>query len=277
MRGDAMKQFELRLILLTFCLSVFLYPGAYVQARRFVRDTAAAVRLAAYDGDEAPAQPPDGTRTPVVFLFDDGWESAYTVAYPIFRRYQAKGSVAVIPSLAGEDGYLSYPQIGALYRDGWDILNHSYSHAEASDDAALLADFQRAGSWLDRRYLTKCENMAVVPYGTCSPYLIRLLLDAGFDSVRTSDSTIVLASDRPSYLPAASLTLLQDEEVDNVKAFLEEARAGGTPALLLLQKVGQVTDPFRMTYAPNRLEAILAYLRDHADRFQVVPYSALFA
>ena len=64
----------------------------------------------------------------ITFTFDDGYLSTYQYAYPILKKYGYVGTAFIIPSLVGKEGYMNWAQITELYRNGWEIGSHSYTH-----------------------------------------------------------------------------------------------------------------------------------------------------
>jgi peptidoglycan/xylan/chitin deacetylase (PgdA/CDA1 family) len=90
--------------------------------------------------------------------FDDGYDDAYTAAFQLLKGGKVKGNGKTYPGLfytdgcgnkiafkagiawnsvnsQGKDlgnnvpGFITWNQLRELYENGWDILNHSYSHA----------------------------------------------------------------------------------------------------------------------------------------------------
>ena len=73
---------------------------------------------------------PVGFKPEMVITFDDGYESVYTIAYPIMKQYGIVGTCYVVTSWIGTPGYLTLPELTELHNAGWTIANHSYSHQE---------------------------------------------------------------------------------------------------------------------------------------------------
>jgi len=208
-------------------------------------------------------------------MFDEGWVLVYSNAYPSFKKYNYKGSIPIIPTLVREKEYLSYEQIGKLYMDGWDILNHSYSHKEDIDSIELFNEFEKSKNWMAKRYLTKCKEMAVIPYGYCDPYLIKLMLDSKYDNVRTSDNSIILDSENTVYYPITTISLKTDMEIKE-ELYLSDAYKQKKSIAFIIHKLDKASDQYQTTYDPNRLEEILEFIHKNEDKFQVLPYSDMF-
>lgn len=274
------KRFDIITILAAFSLSMLMYPRPILYLSQLIEDIRVAIELSNYTSNMETAELPDENRIQVVFMFDGGWQSIYTSAYPIFKKYGYKGSIAIIPSLVNEEGRMSYSQIGELYMDGWSVLNHSYSYRTSADCYKLFEEFQRTKDWMDKRFLTKGKKMAIIPYDCNNPYLIKLLIDSGYDNVRTQDNVIVLDvknAKNTVYYPITIIGLLQDSEVSEVKSHLLEAWNEKRSIAFVLNKIGQTADRYKMTYAPERLEEILQFIHENEDRFQLLAYSDLFS
>src|SRR5262245_55851084 len=77
----------------------------------------------------------------VVLTFDDGYESVYTLAWPVLRRLGLKATVFVAPRpddytrnlVRGVDGFLSEDQMRELDRGGVRIESHTLTHCVLSD------------------------------------------------------------------------------------------------------------------------------------------------
>lgn len=219
----------------------------------------------------------DRDKTKIVFMFDDGWRSVHSEAYSLMKEYGYKGSVSIIPSLIVEDEYMSYKELAELYLEGWDLLNHSYSHrADAYNNTdELLSDFDKSRRWMDNRYFGKCSDMVVMPHGEINPYLIRQLKNAGYRSVRTSDNIIVLDSFNYYYYPITSINPVTNISANEVTAQLKQGINELKTFVLIFHKIGYEDDEFGMTYNKDMLKQIIMFIDRHSDKFQVLTYSQL--
>jgi len=273
-----LKRAGIFVFLLTTVIALLFYPDTYRTAQRVLQNTHAAIRLNNYLGEEEPLAPVDEDKTQIAFMFDDGWASVYSNAYPLFQKYGTKGSVAIIPSLTAESEYIDYSHLSELYRQGWDILNHSYSHKEDMHDQPeqLLIEFNRAREWMERNYLVKCADMAVIPYGECNPYLIKLLAENDYRNIRTSSNIITIRNKKTTYYPIRAISPSDKSSLDLIYEELLVAYDDKTDVLIILHKIEPVADEFLMIFFPESLDLLLQYIDNNKDKFQVVPYSSLF-
>ena len=274
-----MKKLYSAFVIVAICLSVLMYPGTYARLYHGLIDIIALLRLSNFSSRDLPFTAVDKTKTPVVFMFDDGWNSVYSDAYPLMKRYGYRGSIAVIPGMVREREYMSYSQLAELYMDGWDVLNHSYSHLEdmyfRCDE--MLSEYMRAREWLNRHFFTRGMNMIVMPMGECNPYLIPLLIKKGFKSIRTSDNVLLLRRNEATYFPVKTIHLLTDVSTETALAELMACWSSGNSAAVLfnLHKIDEIDDPAQISFSPQKLAALIEFIHANEDKFQVVTYSCL--
>lgn len=220
----------------------------------------------------------DPQKTKIVFIFDGGWASVYSEAYEVMKKYNYKGNVSVIPSRINEEEFMSYRQLSDLYLQGWDLLNHSYSHKKNSYDYTdeLLSDLNKARKWMKNRYIGRLSDMLVMPYGEINPYLIAQLKAAGYRNVRTSDNIIILNEDKIDYYPVMTINLLTNVTVEEVEDQLTHITGEPQAVIIILNKIEDKNDGFDMVYSKNKFEEILMFINQHNDKFQVINYSQLF-
>ncbi|WP_104991274.1 polysaccharide deacetylase family protein [Deinococcus sp. NW-56] len=65
--------------------------------------------------------------------FDDGFESVYTLAFPVLRDLGVAGTVYPIWERVGQPGYLTAAQLEELRGAGWEVGSHTRTHAALVD------------------------------------------------------------------------------------------------------------------------------------------------
>jgi len=268
---------NLKIVVLSILVTILLYPKVFENLTEAGKNIFIIRKLSTAALPEVSTKAGSG-KTPVVFVFDDGWESVYTEAYDVMNAYGYRGSISIIPSLTGKKGYMSYRQLSELYLQGWDLLNHSYSHIEMMYDSpdALLLDFTRSRQWMENRYLGKYSDMLIMPYGDINPHLIGQFKDAGYRNVRTSDNIILLDGYKTEYYPVSVINLLTDITVEEVAGLLEQRPEGNKPVIFILHKIGDRDEGLGMTYSRDRFEQIIQLINKLCGQFEVITYSALF-
>ncbi len=77
---------------------------------------------------EGRAELPD---KPVALTIDDGYRSAYTVAWPLLRKYDAPATLFIYSGFVGAGEALSWPQLAELQASRLvDVQAHSKTHAD---------------------------------------------------------------------------------------------------------------------------------------------------
>lgn len=64
----------------------------------------------------------------VTVTFDDGWESAYSVAGPIMSQYNIASTQYILPSQFTSPNYMSVAQAKSMKEAGHEITSHTYTH-----------------------------------------------------------------------------------------------------------------------------------------------------
>lgn len=62
------------------------------------------------------------------FTFDDGWESDYRVAFPYLAEKSLEGTFFITTDWVGKEGFLNWPQIQEMAKNGMEIGSHTKSH-----------------------------------------------------------------------------------------------------------------------------------------------------
>ncbi|WBW49909.1 polysaccharide deacetylase family protein [Peptoniphilus equinus] len=98
---------------------------------------------------------------PVFITFDDGYKDNFTTAYPILKKYGARGSIFIVGSLLGTDGFLDPQDIITMSEDGMAFGSHTYSL-----DGTFLSGKDKGKTFLstklpgetDAAFYTKVKN-----------------------------------------------------------------------------------------------------------------------
>ena len=67
---------------------------------------------------------------PVVLTFDDGYENAFSEAFPLLQQYGFIGTFALPTGLIGGQGYLTWGQAKAMSEAGMEFVSHSVNHID---------------------------------------------------------------------------------------------------------------------------------------------------
>ncbi len=85
---------------------------------------------------------------PVVITFDDGYDDAYSVAFPLLAARGMSGMFHLITGFVGQPGYLTWAQITTMSQAGMEFGNHTVSHPDLRrrSHAFLIAQIDGAAS-----------------------------------------------------------------------------------------------------------------------------------
>ena len=113
---------------------------------------------------EAPVERPEFA---ITITFDDGWESVFTLAYPILQSRNLPANVGLITGTfrGNFEGYLKKYQIALLSDAGWTMLSHSVTHPDLTtlDQEALLQELRESREHIKQRGWTFAD-VFLIPY-----------------------------------------------------------------------------------------------------------------
>lgn len=70
-------------------------------------------------------------KKPLILTFDDGYEDAYTHAYPLLQKHHFNGSLFIFTQGIGASDYLTWKQVEEMQQSGvFEIGSHTLSHAD---------------------------------------------------------------------------------------------------------------------------------------------------
>lgn len=214
----------------------------------------------------APAPVPDRL---VVLTFDDAVKSHYTTVAPLLERYGFGATFFVTefvqPPFADTTLYMTWQQIAALHRRGFEIGNHTGKHTHVSrmDRARFvgeLAYIEERGRALG---IPRPVSFAYPAYVTTDS-AVRVLRDQRYRFARIGGNRAYdPLRDDPLLIPSFSTG------ADNREAILRafgEARDGKI-VVLTVHGVPDAAHPW-VTTPPALFEEYLRFLRD--NRYRVV-------
>ena len=80
---------------------------------------------------------------PILITFDDGYQDAYTEAYPILKKYDFTATVFLITDYVGNSNrYLTWEQVKEMHDGGITFGSHTLSHVSLSKISNEEAEFQ---------------------------------------------------------------------------------------------------------------------------------------
>jgi peptidoglycan/xylan/chitin deacetylase (PgdA/CDA1 family) len=137
---------------------------------------------------------------PVIITADDGYQSMYTTAFPILKKYKFKMTVFLITSYIGDNektrrlndfdsgvenipqrAMLTWPEIGQMNKYGCEFQSHSWGHTIMSNISIDNAKFELIQSKHDIEIHTGKPVIFIAwPHGATSDQVISLLPQVGY-------------------------------------------------------------------------------------------------
>jgi len=106
-----------------------------------------------------------------VICFDDAKAGVYTYAYPLIKAKGWRACVGVISDKVGDAGYMTLAQIQELHTAGWDICNHSNTHAVMNGltMAQVVSEIQTCQNYLWANGLYRGSRVLMWPGNEAIP------------------------------------------------------------------------------------------------------------
>ena len=108
---------------------------------------------------------------PIVITFDDGNDSVYQYAYPIMQQYGFVGVNYLVANRLQAEGFMGISELTELYKAGWEVGSHSYTHIDLHMDRTAAFDeiyYSRIDLAAD---LSQPVNTFAYPFGSFDDYL----------------------------------------------------------------------------------------------------------
>ncbi|MEM4270701.1 MAG: polysaccharide deacetylase family protein [Candidatus Pacearchaeota archaeon] len=118
----------------------------------------------------------------VLVTLDDGYENAYTYAFPIAQKYQIKLNLMIPTGLVGNQDFLSWDQIKEMKDSGLVYFTaHTWSHSALglSFVEKIQYEVKTSKSQLEQ-YTGQSVNIFTYPYGSFNDTVINILKENGF-------------------------------------------------------------------------------------------------
>jgi peptidoglycan/xylan/chitin deacetylase (PgdA/CDA1 family) len=99
---------------------------------------------------------------PIVLTFDDGYDDAYTNAFPLLRERGLVGTFFVTVNLVGNPGYMNWDHVRTLADSGMDVQSHAMDHISMAKltGGALFAQLAESRRILSERTGTDVRFLA---------------------------------------------------------------------------------------------------------------------
>lgn len=231
------------------------------------------MQVAVYNTIKLTANAQTEDEKSIVITFDDGYACIYKYAKPILDEYHYTASIAAIGNRVGRHQYIDYKQLSELYRDGYEILNHSYSHIQNVE----LENDQLTHEYVLNRLLLKLygfkngNNILIAPGGGYFDNHISVAKENDFDAVRSLNDFYITAENRN--MEVSIINISYDTTMDDFIYLIDEAHENNMDIILVFHKVLDNPPPHEMFISTEQFEEIIAYLSD--NNYSVISYKEL--
>jgi peptidoglycan/xylan/chitin deacetylase (PgdA/CDA1 family) len=212
-------------------------------------------------------------------IFDDGTEDTYTIVFPIMRSMGLRGTAAIISSLVGTPGYMTWDQIRELRDAGWAIINHTHTHQLAATMAGYTVAQCRAeiAQCRDAIITNGCavngsEHYFVAPFGgflrqDAVNYRTALTLEGIYASFGTTnqctgghllDKQFIARMEMNTYNDVTGYPI-----TEMVRQYESSVRNGMSPMLMLHRALNSISEP---DGTPNNVQMLASEMRTLFER-----------
>ena len=204
----------------------------------------------------------------VVLTFDDAVRSQYTFVAPLLKEYGfgATFYVCEFPVSAKEkEQYLNWEQIAALHKMGFEVANHTRTHAHIGKipDEKLVEELDYIDAKCKACGIPQTTTFAYPGYGMNAKALPRFQ-ERGFLFARAGGNRCYdPAADHPYLLPSFDIAGTNEQKVIS---YLQQA-APGKIAVLTIHGVPDLIHPWVNT-PPELFKAYMKFLKD--NRYTVI-------
>lgn len=199
----------------------------------------------------------------VVLTFDDAPASQYSVVAPLLKKYGFGGTFFVCefqPNYADSTLYMNWRHIQELDRMGFEVANHTHTHANVSklSQAKFNQQLEYIEQKCDSLGIPKPTNFAYPGYGL-NPQALKFLEAKNYVFARAGGSRAYdPLSDHPYLIPSWATDETNKTEI--LKAF-EQAKDGKI-VVLTIHGVPDIEHPWVNT-PPELFKEYLEYLKEN--------------
>lgn len=126
---------------------------------------------------------------PIIVSFDDGYQDAYTDAYPVLKKYKLMGVFYIIISKVGTSGYLDWDMIKEMQKNGMKFGSHTVGHPDLRNlsDEALTNEIKNSKETLEQELQTNITDFCY-PSGKYDDATISKLKEIGYKTAVTVEN-----------------------------------------------------------------------------------------
>lgn len=128
---------------------------------------------------------------PIILTFDDGYQDAYGVAFPILKKYQMVGMFYLIVNKIGTPGYLTWDEIMQMQTEGMSFGSHTLSHPDLRNlsKISLHKELEESKKILEQKLGKEITDFCY-PSGKYNTVVLKELKNDNYQTAVTTHSGI---------------------------------------------------------------------------------------
>lgn len=130
----------------------------------------------------------DNEQQSVIITFDDGWYNNYSQAFPVLKELGLKATIFVVTDFIGQKGYMDWPQLEEMQKNGISIQSHTASHGALTEksEAQIGKELRLSKNKIEDR-LGKTVQFMSAPHGMVDKRVVDAAIAAGYRAICTSE------------------------------------------------------------------------------------------
>ncbi len=154
---------------------------------------------------------------PIILTFDDGYQDAYTQAFPVLKKYGFLATFYIVTDDIDRNGYLSKNEISEMRSAGMNFGSHSLSHPDLTAASQRRAEREIYNS---KKILEQVIGTTVTdfcyPGGAHNWNVENIVANSGYTTATTTDNDVVFGKIDP--LRLNRLNIGNETNFDDVPA-----------------------------------------------------------
>jgi peptidoglycan/xylan/chitin deacetylase (PgdA/CDA1 family) len=121
------------------------------------------------------------TKKTMMIMFDDCNREVYDLCFPLMHKRKMVGTIYQISSAIGISDFCKTAELKEMYDNGWDIANHSKSHADLSTktEQEVIDELEGCKLVLDAGGMTRASRHIAYPYGAANATVLAAMVSWG--------------------------------------------------------------------------------------------------
>lgn len=193
-------------------------------------------------GSSVVSLPAPSGEAAVMFTFDDGVDSLYSTAYPIFSAAGKKMTAYIITSVLDTAGYITTAQAQEMSTAGMDISVHGHTHTiyTSLTQAEIETDISTAVGIIEAAGMTRASKHAAYPFGGYDADVVAAMVAQSMLTGRVADYGYMdLAQIHDTITPLRCPVVVVDaaNTYGTLKSMVDEAKANNQKVSFLFHSV----------------------------------------